>query len=224
MLAELMAGTLAGSLHALSGADHVAALAPLAAERPRAALPIGVRWGVGHGIGIALVGALAVALREALPLAFVEGVGERLVGATLIGIGLVCLYRALHTRLHAHAHVHEGVEHVHVHVHGRTDAHADAGRPHVHAHASLALGLLHGIAGGPHLLALLPLLALSVPWGTAAYLCGFTLGAVVAMALLARAMGGLALLALRSGADAYRHALCGAGVLAVVVGGYWIAA
>jgi hypothetical protein len=223
VLAELIAGSLAGSLHALSGPDHVAALAPLSAEQPNSALSIGVRWGIGHGIGMATVGGLALVLREVIPLEAVEGFGEPIVGAVLIGIGLACVYRALRTRLHAHAHEHEGVEHVHVHVHARADAHAADSRPHFHSHTSLAVGALHGVAGGPHLFALLPLLALSVPWGTACYLLGFTLGALLAMGLMARAMGALSGLALRRSASAYRYVLCAAGMVSVGVGGYWIA-
>jgi hypothetical protein len=228
VLPELLAGMLAGSLHALGGPDHVAALAPLAVAQRRSALGIGVRWGVGHGVGIALVGVLALALREALPLESVavlrsvEGWGERIVGAVLIAIGLACVYRALRTRVHAHVHAHDGVEHVHVHAHRGSIEHHVSEIRHLHPHTSLAIGILHGVAGGPHLIALLPLLALPGHWGASAYLGGFTLGAVLAMGLMASALGALSGLALRGGRSVYRCALGSAGALSVAVGGFWI--
>lgn len=69
LLAAGVGGTLAGSLHAVTGPDHLAALLPLSiGRRWWAACSTGLYWGMGHGIGAALVGLLAFLVRGALHL------------------------------------------------------------------------------------------------------------------------------------------------------------
>jgi hypothetical protein len=46
----LLTGLFAGALHVLAGPDHLVALAPIAADKPRRALSLGLRWGLGHGL------------------------------------------------------------------------------------------------------------------------------------------------------------------------------
>ena len=63
-------GLLAGAAHVLSGPDHLAGVAPLAADRPAAtgaAWParIGATWGLGHGLGVAILGVLGQTLLSA---------------------------------------------------------------------------------------------------------------------------------------------------------------
>src|SRR5687768_14257415 len=156
---ELAAGLVAGSAHVLAGPDHLAAVAPLASvRRGLQAWRPGARWGLGHALGVGVVGGLAVLLRGVLPsgaLASVSGWSERVVGVVLIGIGIWGVRRALATRVHAHAHSHGGPRHVHVHVHGDATEH-DAPAAHVHTHAAFAVGVLHGVAGSSHLVGVLP--------------------------------------------------------------------
>ncbi|KAL3790779.1 hypothetical protein ACHAW5_010755 [Stephanodiscus triporus] len=50
-------GIFAGSLHAISGPDHLAALIPRCCGLPwHRALRVGVVWGVGHGVSASLIG------------------------------------------------------------------------------------------------------------------------------------------------------------------------
>jgi hypothetical protein len=58
----------AGSVHVLSGPDHLAAVAPLAVRQPRAASRLGLVWGLGHVLGLGVVVALALTFRATLPL------------------------------------------------------------------------------------------------------------------------------------------------------------
>ena len=92
MLAALpsaaLGGTFAGGLHAVTGPDHLAALLPLCVGRrwPRAAAT-GALWGIGHGLGAALIGALGFALRGGLNLDAVSVHMEVAVGISLMVIG-----------------------------------------------------------------------------------------------------------------------------------------
>lgn len=212
----LLAGLAAGSAHVLTGPDHLAAILPLAADGRRGgAWRAGLRWGLGHVGGVVIVGALALLLRQALPLEGLSAWSERLVGAVLIGIGLWALRRAIQLRIHAHEHSHDGGPHVHVHVH---DA---AGSDHDHRHAALAVGALHGMAGSGHLLGVLPALALP-PTEAGVYLGAFGAGTLVAMAAFSGLMGWLAGRLARRALALYPALLGASGIAAVVVGILWL--
>ena len=63
----IITGLIAGLIHVLTGPDHLTAIAPLAVRRPQRAWIPGVRWGLGHSSGVAVVGLLALWLRGSLP-------------------------------------------------------------------------------------------------------------------------------------------------------------
>ena len=136
----VLTGLFAGFLHVLAGPDHLVAVAPLAVGGHRRAWAAGLRWGLGHSAGVASVGLLALALREALPLALIASVGERLVGAVLIGVGIWSLRQALRIQVHVHAHEHDGSRHEHLHVHAPDHVHAEVAVPHAHPHAAFGIG------------------------------------------------------------------------------------
>ena len=102
-------GLVAGVLHVWSGPDHLAAIAPLAVRRPKRAWKPGLRWGLGHSAGVAVVGLLSLWLRDLLPLNLISNWGERFVGVLLFGIGIWALRKAF--KIHAHEHEHEGRNH-----------------------------------------------------------------------------------------------------------------
>ena len=70
--------------------------------------------------------------------------------------------------------------HVHFHFLGRQ-------QHRHHPHASTTLGVLHGFAGGSHLLAVIPALALP-PIGAVAYMGAYLVGSFVAMGLVVLAI------------------------------------
>ncbi|MDX1661145.1 MAG: High-affinity nickel transporter, partial [Gemmatimonadota bacterium] len=63
ILTVAAAGLAAGAVHVLMGADHLAAVAPLAAGSRRRAWRAGFRWGVGHAGGVGSIAVVALTLR-----------------------------------------------------------------------------------------------------------------------------------------------------------------
>ena len=153
-----LTGFTAGALHVLMGPDHIAALAPVAMDKPKHAMKLSLRWGLGHGIGVICLGALAIFFKLAVDLNQVSEVAEFSVGVMLIVIGLWAIKKAQKFTLHTHQHTHENEpEHQHIHIH----IGLDASHSHTkHNHAAFGVGLLHGIAGSGQLYGLLPALAL----------------------------------------------------------------
>ena len=77
------AGLAAGLLHVFSGPDHLAAIAPLAADGDRGQWKAGLQWGIGHTSGVLLIALLLLLLREQLPLELISAYSERIVGCAL---------------------------------------------------------------------------------------------------------------------------------------------
>lgn len=220
MIAALT-GLIAGALHVWSGPDHLAAIGPLAIAQKRKPWLVGARWGIGHSTGVALVGVLALVLREVLPIERLSAVGERLVGVMLIGIGLWGLQRAFRSKLHAHRHAHDGEEHAHPHLHVR-GAH-ETPTAHLHTHAAVGIGVLHGLAGSSHFLGVLPALAFPTLTQAAVYVGAFAVGTIASMGIFAGLMGALAARPAFDGVRAYRGLMATCAVAAIVVGGIWLA-
>ena len=219
----VLTGLLAGALHVLSGPDHLTAIAPLAAEDRRGAWRAGLRWGLGHASGVLLVGLLTLGLREVLPVNLLSSWAERLVGVVLIGIGLWSFRRALRQRVHVHAHEHDGHRHWHIHAHDSQHAHAlEEQKPHSHGHAALAVGTLHGLAGGSHFLGVVPALAMSSQMAAVDYLVAFGAGTIVAMIGFSHAIGWVANRCAHKGVRAYAGMQFACAVAALGVGAWWL--
>ena len=218
------AGLVAGALHVLSGPDHLAAVAPLAADSTRSRWRAGFSWGIGHTGGALAVGLLAVLLRGMLPLDGISSWSERLVGLALIGVGLWSGHRLFRTRVHAHRHVHDGVPHSHVHFHG-TGARTHDASPaveHQHAHASFGFGVLHGLAGSSHVLGILPALAFPTRYAGIVYLVSYGVGTVAAMTAFSSAIGFVAARARFGGVRVYEGLLAACSLAAIGVGAFWL--
>ena len=221
MIAALT-GFIAGTVHVLTGPDHLTAIAPLAAHRPRRAWIAGARWGIGHSAGVAVVGLLSLWLREKLPIDLLSSWGDRVVGVVLFAIGFWALRSALKTKIHVHEHEHDRDRHAHIHVH---QGHAEHEKPaaHRHTHAAFAIGTLHGLAGSAHLLGILPMLALPTKIQAISYLLAFGVGTVAAMAMFSYGMGFVAQRSAANGAKIYRGLMSACGAAAMVIGVFWFA-
>lgn len=176
-----------GARHAFE-ADHVAAVATLVEDGDRPATT-GAAWGVGHSLPILALGAVFLALDVHVPDALATAF-EVLVAVILVALGVRVLAgrEALGLALLRHVHGHDGDDaaggHRHLAVAG-----TKVGLAHSHAdEESLAVGVVHGLAGSGGVVVALAAAAPTVAGGTA-FLAGFAVASVAAMGLAAWAWG-----------------------------------
>lgn len=222
MFITAFTGLVAGALHVISGPDHLTAIAPLAVDQRRRTWAVGMRWGLGHATGVLALAALAFWLRDVVPVHLFSSWCERLVGVLLIGIGLWGIRKALAGHIHTHEHTHDGVRHEHIHLHGHAGEHAQP-RAHAHSHASFAIGTLHGLTGGSHLLGVLPALGFVSQTGALVYLIAFGGGTIFAMSAFSSVVGMLAEKFSFNNARSYRWLMGTCAALALLLGCYWLA-
>jgi len=211
-----MTGLLAGLFHVLAGADHVAAVGPLALDGRRRGWVAGWTWGIGHASGVVVVAALAVLLRNLLPsVDSISAWSERLVGVALIAVGFWALRRS--ARVGPSAHTHGTMSHNHLHVQAGPTWIRRLG----HAHAAFCLGVLHGVAGTSHFVGVLPALALPTRAAALTYILAFGAGTVIAMTAFAAAAGYVGRV-VYAHSIAYRVITATAAVAAIAIGSVWL--
>ncbi len=198
MLISFFSGLLASSLHVLSGPDHLAAVTPLVfEEKKNKHYRIGLFWGVGHVLGMLLIGILFFLFKESFDVEWISSYSEKIVGFILIIMGLWFLYRLKFpkkTHVHPHLHRENGKEIFHIHSH----EHTENKKSHEHKHeklvqttelSSMGIGIIHGFAGVSHLILMLPVLGFSTKTESALYLTGFAVGTIVSMGLYTFVLG-----------------------------------
>jgi ABC-type nickel/cobalt efflux system permease component RcnA len=192
----LVVALLLGLRHA-SDPDHLAAVTTLIATEPedggRRAGRLGLAWGLGHAVTLALFGLPIVLFHAYLPDSAQRG-AEALVGLVIMFLAARLLVRWRRGHFHAHAHSHGALEHRHLHPHGEHDATAHEHRhePEVRLGRSpiqaFGIGLVHGMGGsagvGVLLLATIPGQAEAV-----AALLVLALGTAISMAVVSSAFG-----------------------------------
>lgn len=220
----IVGGIAAGVLHTFTGPDHLGALMPLSVNRKLRAAWLGVRWGVGHSVGVFIVAIIFLAGREALDLSTFETWGERLVSVMLIGLGIWGLRQAARHHLHVHEHEHDGTQHAHIHAHTQ-DAH-DPGKggwlKHVHSHAAMGAGTMHGLAGMAHLLGVLPALAMPNLAMSMTYLLCFAIGSIASMATFAGLFGTLTAAIGGNSVKLVKGTMYFAAIGCILIGVFWL--
>jgi hypothetical protein len=188
MITWVLFGFLLGLQHALE-ADHIAAVATIAADKKgvRPIIRHGALWGVGHALTLGAFGGAVYALKLTLNERLASGL-EFAVGIMLVLLGARVIVLLLKSRTHFHVHRHRDDE-VHFHAHSHAgDVKNHAVSSHAHAHAgggwgrSLAVGMMHGMAGSAALVALAASSVPSVPLGVV-FMLLFGLGSVAGMAI-----------------------------------------
>ncbi|MEE2644831.1 MAG: hydantoin utilization protein A, partial [Myxococcota bacterium] len=154
-MVSLFAGFFAGFLHVIAGPDHLAAVIPLVVRQPLTAFYVGLRWGIGHALGVILLALLGLTLREQLDLDQISASAEQVVGVALILLGCWVLSRRgqLVIHSHTHEHRHDGLPikekeisaHHHLHIHQGSIDHDAPSAHRAHSHAPSWMGLLHGL-------------------------------------------------------------------------------
>lgn len=215
-----LGGAFAGGLHAVSGPDHLAALLPLCVGRRwyRAA-SAGALWGVGHGAGAALVGALGFLLRGALNLDAISTYMEVAVGISLVFIGYTGMRESREWADDVESCVLEPL----AGVAECSDAHA-AEEPPQRVTKTLLSGVFNGISGTGHVLGVMPALAMPNWLVAGAYLGCFGVGTFVAMAIFTGIAGELSSrmgTQLDNASAPATLAMC-ASVVALIMGTVWI--
>ncbi|HAT66037.1 MAG TPA: hypothetical protein DCS66_15810 [Flavobacteriaceae bacterium] len=225
----LLAGTLASMLHVISGPDHLAAVTPLVIETKRKTWKIGLSWGVGHLMGMLLIGVLFHLFKDVIPVETISEFSEQIVALVLIGVGFWAFYRIFNEKKkHKHPHVHNETEtYVHIHEHKH-----DYEEGHQHTHdkivkqnvlSSLGIGFLHGLAGVSHFLLLLPVLGFENNSEGIQYIIGFAIGTVLAMSVYALILGKIASFSKHQhNGNFFKGVRFAGGLFAIVVGFYWL--
>ena len=228
----ILFGLIAATIHVLSGPDHLAAVGPLALNTRFRPWLIGMSWGIGHLIGMLLLGMLFIYFKEFIPFDYISKNSEKLVGILLILIGCWAFFRMyLFNRKKNHAHIHthkDKTGHFFVHYHSH-DHHYT--KEHNHEHelehktylAALGIGIIHGLAGFSHILSILPTLAFPSLFESVLYLIGFGIGTIAAMVAFSFALGLVGKYSSEKKKDTAFLIVNGiAGSAAVFVGIFWL--
>lgn len=208
--------------------------------QPRQAAMFGVRWAIGHGLSLFVIGSILFWIKRAAeanqPELFSTGVMDRFVGLVLVGLGVWTLWQVASSRAtqaHEHPHFHDGHLHSHdedkaaEHSHGKSHdvshghSHGDA-HGHSHSHsgglASLGMGVLHGAAGTGAFIGQ-TVVSLSSSYAFVfLYTLLFSVGVLCSMAIYAGALGGLITAFERKGTQFLSAARVLTGVLTCAIG------
>ena len=134
-----LTGFIASIAHVATGPDHLAAVTPLAIDSRKKSWLVGFSWGLGHTIGMLLIGLLFVLFRDFLPVEAISRHSDTVIGFLLIGIGIWALVRMYRQHSHGylpHAHFHTTpFLYAHIHKHTHLDKHSAGHDPdHAHTH------------------------------------------------------------------------------------------
>jgi len=211
----LLAGAIAAILHVVSGPDHLAAVTPMAIETKRKTWHIGFYWGLGHLLGMLIIGLLFFMFKELIPVEAISGYSEQLVAIVLIGIGLWSLYKLFYKEK-----IHVGSS---INALENTDASTHSNKVHHRSNlrSSFSVGVLHGLAGIAHFILLLPALGFSTQFESMQYIIGFAIGTVLAMTAYTIVLGGITQ---KSGNNKLllNSIRVAGGAFALTIGMYWL--
>lgn len=188
MLTWVLFGFLLGLQHALEP-DHIAAVSTISVEKRGIGQIVrhGAIWGMGHALMLGAFGGAVYALELTLSERLASGL-EFAVGIMMVLLGARLIFILVRDRIHFHTHRH-GADSVHFHAHSHAgDVKDHRLSAHAHAHPaggwrrSLAIGMMHGLAGSAALVALAASTAPSIPLGVA-FMVLFGVGSIAGMAL-----------------------------------------
>lgn len=230
MISFLFTGILASAVHVISGPDHIAAITPLAIESQKKSWKIGFSWGIGHTVGMLIIGLIFLLFKDHINVDLISLYGEQIVGFLLIAIGAWAIAKIYighggKSHKHIHPHSHDDVVHIHPHSHNEVETHK-------HSHLktekqnifyALGIGIIHGVAGVSHLIAILPTLAFPSKFDSVVYLSGFAFGTIAAMIMYSILCGYLGLTSNNSKKkNVFNLLRIFGGLLAIIVGIFWI--
>jgi len=216
----IIIGFLAALLHVLSGPDHLAAVTPLALERKNKYWKVGMAWGLGHILGMLLIGLLFYFLKDLIPVKKVSYYSEKFVGFMLIAIGLWALCRIRYPKKLTYPHTHNDTFHVHP-VNPALHSHKEI-HPMHNLHLSFGIGIVHGFAGISHFILMLPVLGYSSKWQSMMYISGFALGIVLAMVMYVSLLEKISRQTSQKSKRLLKNIQSVGATAAIIIGVYWI--
>ena len=247
--AAVAGGVAMGTLHVVTGADHISAVASLAVgNSPSRAFALGARWGAGHSVGLLCVFLVLLALRVETDEAFMRVASRWMglcVGAFMVALGVYGV-REVDQRLRDAERdgggedgrdeerarlfaatketraLDDDEKRLTLNEKNKTDK--TGGSSFLTGWLAVLAGVVHGAAGPGAILGVLPAMALRDEPLVLGYFCGFVGATVVAMGAFAAGWGaGTRALGRRGGARVARGLAMCSSVLCVVVGVAWAA-
>ena len=216
-----------GMAHAFE-VDHMTAVSTFVAQKPspRSAALFGIKWAVGHGLSLLVLGTVLFALR----LTISDGMAvslERLVGVALFVLGLWTL-KQLRASFAGHTHAHQhtpdelaAIDEQNSESPALIHTHAD-GTTHSHSHDSFFMGILHGAAGTAAFVGE-SLVAVSQTYVKVfSFTLAFSIGVLIAMAAYSAALGSFITLGERRSTVIIYSVRALTGIWACGIGIYWI--
>jgi hypothetical protein len=214
--ASISGGFLSGSLHAITGPDHIAALLPASVGNPWwYGTRIGGIWGLGHGISAIILGFIAVLVKVQMTtrlsarfaaLERMSKFADSAVGFSLVLIGVLGIREAQAA--------------------GEVTLNSDGEEAVLGIRSNRAIlsnGLLHGCSldGAP---SLAPALAMTSVHSAVTFLLSYCLGVIVAMSATAGAVGegSLRLAKAANLPDLPKRLSMASSVLALIIGVVWV--
>ncbi|MEO8650315.1 MAG: urease accessory protein UreH [Acidobacteriota bacterium] len=185
-LSILTIGFVLGLQHAVE-ADHLAAVSTIVSEKKNlfAASIVGGMWGLGHTISLFVVGLVVIFLKLQISTE-VAGKLEAIVGGMLVLLGLNAMRKLFSAeKFHVHIHEHGEREHVHLHTHESENV---GGSHHRFSPRSIAIGMVHGLAGsGALMFLILPVIQSSIV--ALLYILIFGIGSIGGMMVMSILIG-----------------------------------
>ena len=187
-MAAWISGALAGSIHAVSGPDHLAALIPMCMGKGMEAYKEGAVWGLGHGMGCSLMGLFGVVFKQFIDIHIVSEYMEYVVGFTLILLGYLGIKRSQKWKKQQSLQLHM--------IGGDIENQKQKKKRHVHIsldYSSLGTiwvtGIIHGFSGTGHILGVIPALSHKHISNGIKYLSAFCVGTAVSMSVFTTFVG-----------------------------------
>ncbi len=213
-------GLFAAVFHVLSGPDHLAAVTPLALERKNKYWKIGMAWGLGHVLGMLLIGLLFYFLKNYIPVESISNYSEKFVGFMLITIGLWAIYRINHSKKLAYPHIHNNEVHIHP-VETGSHTHTEI-KTNGNVLLAFGIGIIHGFAGVSHFILMLPVLGYQTKWESLEYMTGFAIGIILAMVLYVNILEKISRSSQKGSQKILKYLQYGGAFAAILIGVSWL--
>lgn len=160
MFELLLTGLYLGGVHIFSAPDHLAAIVPLSLMDKKRSWRVGLLWGLGHLIGLIVLGSLLFYFKSLIDLHILEHYGMLYIAVLLLLVGIWIVYKSRNINLlqtnKAHSHL---------------------------SKVTIGTGIVHGFAGFSHIYTLAPTLSMN-DVAFFSYFGGFAIGSIFSALLL----------------------------------------